>query len=76
MSRKDYVRMAAMIAGEYAMARHLAGCTDRTVATDASIILVRELDNITRSLADILKQDNSRFDRQRFYDAAGSGLIA
>lgn len=56
MTRKHYIEIAAILAGE----RAIADDRDRRV-----------LDNFTRSLADVLKRDNPRFDRQRFYDAAG-----
>lgn len=57
MSRKHYVAVAAILAGERALS-----------TTDAER---RRLDNITRSLADVFKRDNGRFDRSRFYDACG-----
>ncbi len=57
MSRKHYVAVAAVLAGERAMARD--DHERRTV------------DNIARSVADVFKQDNGRFDRQRFYAAVG-----
>lgn len=57
MSRKHYIKVAAMLAGE------------RAIYTSEQS--VRVIDNITRSLADLFKQDNSNFDRQRFYTAAG-----
>jgi hypothetical protein len=58
MTRKHYVEVAAILAGERAV---------YASKPDA----VRVLDNVTHSLADVFKRDNSRFDRQRFYDAAG-----
>jgi hypothetical protein len=72
MSRKHYVAVAAMLAGEYAMAHH---AVNNGQPHDGKTQL-RTLDNVTRSLADMFKQDNSRFDRGRFYTAAGSDLIA
>ncbi len=57
MSRKHYIAVAAILAGERALA-----------TTDAER---RNVDNIARSLADVFKRDNGRFDRQRFYDACG-----
>lgn len=63
MTRKDYVKFAAMLAGEMAIAQDKVG-TKREVAVDAvrCIILMT---------ADIFAQDNPRFDRQRFYEACG-----
>ena len=57
MSRKTYIEAAAILAGERALARD-----DHERRT---------IDNIARSLADMFKQDNGRFDRQRFYAACG-----
>ena len=57
MSRKHYVQAAAILAGERALAD-----------TDAQR---RQIDNIVRSMADMFKRDNGRFDRQRFYSACG-----
>jgi hypothetical protein len=62
------VRIAELLAGEYALARHNI--------EPAQTMTVLTLNNVARSLADIFKQDNSRFDRQRFYDACGSDLTA
>lgn len=56
MSRKDYVALAAVIAGEVASA---AGNKDK----------LRTSSNIARSMADVFKRDNPRFDRERFYVA-------
>ncbi len=70
MSRKDYVRMAQIIA------------TERTLLEDGEsyggigkdgLHLLR---NLTISLAETFKSDNPRFDRQRFYDATGQDIIA
>lgn len=60
MTRKDYIKVADMLAGEFALARH-----DNTVGAVAA------LRNVTFGIADIFAQDNPRFDRQRFYTAAG-----
>ena len=59
MTRKDYERFAAMLAGELALARF---------ADDDRDYRVR---NIILSTADIFAQDNPRFDRDRFYQACG-----
>lgn len=56
-SRKDYVALAEVIAGEVAC----ANTNER----------VRACSNIARSMADVFKRDNSRFDRARFYAACG-----
>jgi hypothetical protein len=57
MSRKHYRAIAEVLAADYAIA-----------ATEAERRVVA---NITRSLADVLKRDNSNFDRARFYAAVG-----
>lgn len=57
MTRKHYVRIAAILAGD------LAIC-----ANDGERQRVR---GITLSLADVMAQDNGAFDRARFYVAAG-----
>ena len=57
MSRKHYRQFAEILAADLAIA-----------ATDAERRVVA---NITRSLADVLKRDNSNFDRARFYRAVG-----
>lgn len=57
MSRKDYVKFAALFAGEMAIA----------TTSEAR----RAVKNIILSTADIFAQDNANFDRARFYTAAG-----
>lgn len=57
MTRKHYVAVAAILAGERALA-----------TTDEQR---RMTDNIARSIADVFKRDNGRFDRERFYAACG-----
>jgi hypothetical protein len=52
ISRKHYVRIAELLAGEYALARHNI--------EPAQTMTVLTLNNVARSLADIFKQDNSR----------------
>lgn len=54
-SKQTYQRVAAMLAGEYAL----------TTTTTEVVI-----ENITASLADIFAQENELFDRERFYKAA------
>ena len=60
MSRKDYTAFAAIIAGEISLAAH---------ANDSHAVLA--LTNLTRSMADVMKRDNTSFNRDRFYVAAG-----
>jgi len=64
VSRKDYVRIAAMLADERAL------ITDSGVSSEGTEIAANVLNRVTRFLADILACDNCRFDRQRFYYAA------
>ena len=56
MSRKDYVAIAAVIAGEVACA-------------GGNKYKLRTASNIARSMADVFARDNSRFDREFFYTA-------
>ena len=56
MSRKHYQAFAALLAAERAIAPLEAN---------------RTVDNVTLAIADLFAQDNPRFDRYRFYDAAG-----
>jgi hypothetical protein len=58
MTRRHYIAVAALLAGERALARH-------------HVVELRVVDNLTLSLADLFKADNARFDRERFYAAAG-----
>ena len=64
MTRRDYVKVANMLAGELAMAKTSADSAVRWAK-------IRQVVRITYSMADIFAQDNSNFDRQRFYDAVG-----
>lgn len=57
MSRKHYVEVAAILAGDLA-----------TASNEGERNKVR---GIALSLADMFKRDNSRFDRERFYAAVG-----
>jgi hypothetical protein len=57
MSRKDYVAFAAMLADR----RKYADSRDEHML----------LDTITGEMATIFGRDNGRFNRQRFYTAAG-----
>lgn len=58
MSRKDYVALAAVIAGEVACA---GGNKDK----------LRTSSNIARSMADVFARGNERFNRETFYAACG-----
>ena len=58
MTRKHYREIADVLAGERASMRDYP---------DA----VRAIDNLTCSLAQVMKRDNPRFDYGRFYAAAG-----
>jgi hypothetical protein len=61
MSRKHYVEIAAVLAGDYASA-----------GSDAERRTVR---GIAFSLADVFVKDNTRFDRRRFYGAVSADLL-
>jgi hypothetical protein len=63
MTRKDYVKFAALFFGEMAIAK--------SQRSEVAMLAVR---NIILSTADIFAQDNPRFDRARFYKAAGMNL--
>jgi hypothetical protein len=70
-SRKDYVAVAAILAGEYALNAKLSDAylvTDETVSSRAHGRITVE--NITASVADVFASDNPRFDREKFYRAA------
>ncbi|MGZ6570448.1 MAG: hypothetical protein ACXVHB_06035 [Solirubrobacteraceae bacterium] len=58
MTTKDYTNAAAVFA------RELAEQPAHRVTVS----------RIARAVADMFKQDNSRFDYQRFYDACGLGV--
>jgi hypothetical protein len=60
MTRKDYVRFAAMLKNAHIEAVH------DNLSSNVSVI-----DNIASNLAFILAQDNDRFDRSRFLRACG-----
>lgn len=57
MTRQHYVKVAGILAGD------LATCTTEQER--------RKVRGIALSLADMFAQDNSRFDRSRFYTAVG-----
>lgn len=57
-SKKIYVQVAGLLAGERAL---YAGHKTE----------LRLLDNLTHSLGDIFTQDSMAFDRDKFYAAAG-----
>lgn len=58
MTKRDYIRFAAMFAGELALAK----------GEVAREVVVR---NLILSTADLFAQDNARFDRGVFYIACG-----
>ena len=69
MTRKDYVLIADTIAG---LVRDIAEEQFYAMAhTDKAILSGERLGvyNVAQRLADQLRQDNTRFDRQRFIDA-------
>ncbi len=57
MTRQDYIKIADVLRAEREAATMRA-------ATQA-------VDNITRRMAGLLASDSPRFDRERFYSAAG-----
>lgn len=59
MTRKDYVKFAALFAGEVALSKQ------------DGIVAEGTIKSIIYSTADIFAQDNPRFDRQKFYAASG-----
>lgn len=62
MSKQDYVRIAAVLRAEHAIASD-EGCE-------------HHIENVVASLADVFLQDNPRFDRATFYGAAlGRGTV-
>lgn len=61
-SKKTYIRVAQTLRGEYETAKMHTNFTREAVMT--------QVENITASLADIFAQENERFDRMRFYQAA------
>ena len=63
MSRKHYKEIASVIAGETA--------PFRASPTRTNSIQYNTAANIARSVADMFKRDNARFDRARFYTACG-----
>lgn len=58
MTKKDYIKFAEMFAFRYSVAEdYLESAT---------------IDNIVRDVIDIFKQDNPRFDEQKFKDACNN----
>ena len=60
MSKRHFIAIAKILAGEYA--------TAGTTATRGKV------DAIARSLADLFVAENASFDRGRFYHAVGIGM--
>lgn len=70
MHSQDYERIAEMLSGELRLAEvSVRGFSDeeQRLGYARRTTVVR----ITLSLADIFKQDNANFDRERFYAAVG-----
>lgn len=67
MSKKHYVRVAAIIAAERAMARTALHTRQHSKAV-GKLEVTRDL---ALSLSDVFKADNGAFDRDRFLYAAG-----
>jgi hypothetical protein len=63
-TRRTFEKVAAVLAGERALMGALAD-------EHASRTAVQAINNVTLSVADAFAQDNPRFDRARFYAAAG-----
>ena len=63
MSRKHYVKVADILSAEHA------------ITPDGETAAHKAIDNVTMSIADVFKQDNANFDRQRFYTAAWLGNV-
>lgn len=61
MSKRHFVEIAKILAGEYA--------TASTKAARAKV------DAIARMLADLFIAENPHFDRARFYAAVGIGMV-
>jgi predicted secreted Zn-dependent protease len=57
MTKQDYIAIAAILSN----ARTCPNCTSAQPT----------IDHITRELADVMASGNTRFDRERFYGAAG-----
>ena len=69
MTKRDYQKFAAIIAGEIAMASMFVNASGITGAAHGA--QRQTAVNIARSFADIAHQENSRFDRDTFYNACG-----
>lgn len=69
MTRKDYVRIAAALKAQ----RDNIEDTAYRRSEDAHEWFVSGWEVTTRSIADALAADNPRFDRERFFRAAGLG---
>ena len=71
MTRKDYVKLAAALKE-----------SRRSIVQDFGIVnsdsvssAIHALEIATVEIADVLARDNGRFDRERFYIAAGYGEV-
>ena len=66
MTRRDYISFCAAILRE-------RDSVDRNVPPAQRGMCNATLDNVAMRLADVMADDNDRFDRGRFYIAAGVG---
>ncbi|MDE2101169.1 MAG: hypothetical protein KGL39_28230 [Patescibacteria group bacterium] len=62
MTRKDYVKLAAALHAERPIG---------VVKTDAERGIVDMFELVSKRIADVLAEDNPRFNRERFLEAAG-----
>lgn len=79
-SRKLYKAVAAVLAGEAAMAKAMHNTEDPGVwpndkgtlsSYSKSVAAMTTVKNIMHSLADVFAQDNELFNRELFYKACG-----
>ncbi len=70
MTKKDYIILASAIRAQvdFQNEAHARVAPARDVRADVSL---NQLDALTRSLANRLRDDNPRFDTNRFLDACG-----
>jgi hypothetical protein len=65
MTRKDYIKFAALINAEYAWTKAVAG--------DEAKRVQGVLDNLIDSMSGVFASDNANFDRARFVTACTNG---
>ena len=76
MTRKDYIKLADLLGAAYA---HLekAESTPRTANPVVAFTWAREAIHLVQTgIEDICRQDNPRFDRDRFQDAINGWALA